>query len=101
MHAERAGVEAGIHEEAGHGVRGDGLAVDGGDEHALMAAVAHLLLAAGAEKMGEARGGLRALRLFGRKKDENVGIAAAEPGDQLAVAENDFGVGGAGEDARS
>jgi hypothetical protein len=50
MHAERAGMEAGIHEEAGQGVRRDGLAVDGGDEHALVDGVVHALLAARAEK---------------------------------------------------
>ncbi len=60
----------------------------------------HALLAARAEEMREARGDLRALGLFGGKKDEKVGIVAAQPGDELAVAQNDFGVGGAGEDAR-
>ena len=34
VHAEGAGMETGIHEEAGHWVRRDGLTVDGGDEHA-------------------------------------------------------------------
>ena len=38
VHAERAGMKAGVHEKAGHEVRGDGLPVDGGDQHALVAA---------------------------------------------------------------
>ena len=50
MQAKGAGMEAGVHEEAGHGVRGDGLAVDGGDENSLMAAGAHAFLTAGAEE---------------------------------------------------
>jgi hypothetical protein len=50
--------------------------------------------------MGKARGGLRALRLFGGKKDEHVRIAAAKPRDQLAIAQNYLGVGRTGEDTR-
>ena len=37
---------------------------------------AHALLAARAEEMRQARGGLRALRLFGGQKHQQVGIAA-------------------------
>ena len=96
VHAERAGVEAGVHEEPSHGMRSDWLAVDGGDEHALMVALSHSLLATGAEKMREARRCLRALRFFSGKEDENVGITATEPRDKLAVAQDYFGVGGTG-----
>jgi hypothetical protein len=53
VHAERAGVEAGIHEKARHGMRRDRMSIDRGDEHALMAASAETLLTAGAEKMSE------------------------------------------------
>ena len=93
-------METGVHEEAGHGVRGDRLAIDGGDENALMAAGAYLLLTARAEKMREARGSLRTLRLLGGKKDKDVWIAAPEPRYQSSVAQNHLGIGGAGEDAR-
>ena len=96
VHAQGAGVEACVHEETGHEVRGDWLAVDRGDEHALMPGALHPLLAAIAEKMSETGGGLRAFRLVGGKEDEDVGIVAAEPGDELAVAQDDFGIGGAG-----
>ena len=41
VHAKRPGVEAGVHEEPSHGMRGDWLAVDGGNEYALMAALPH------------------------------------------------------------
>ncbi len=99
MHAEGTGVEACVHEESGHGMGGDRLAVDGGDEYALMDVGAQTLLAAGAEEVGQAGGDLSALRLFSGQKDEQVGIAAAKPCDELAVAENDLGVGGAGEQA--
>ena len=100
VHAERTGMEAGVHEETRHGMRGNRLAVDGGDEHALVAAAAHPLLSARAEKMRKACGSLGALRLLSGKEDEDVGIVAAQPCDELAVAQNDFGVGGAGENAR-
>src|ERR1017187_10158738 len=100
VHSQRAGMEACIHEETGHGMRGDGLAVDGGDEHALMAAAGHALLAARAQKMGQRRGYLRALRLFGGQKDQQIGIAAAEPRYELPVAENYFGISSPGEQAR-
>ena len=49
--------------------------------------------------MSEAGSDLRALGLFGGKKDEDVGIVAAKPGDELAVAQDHFGIGCAGEDA--
>ena len=54
VQAEWAGMESGIHEEARHGMRGDGLAVDGGDECALMAAGPHAILAAQREEMRKA-----------------------------------------------
>ena len=79
MHAQRAGMKAGIHQEARHGMRRDRLAVDGGDEYALMDVGAQTLLAAGAEEVGQAGGDLSALRLFSGQKDEQVGIAAAKP----------------------
>ena len=101
MHPERTGMKARVHEEARHRVRGDRLAVDGGDQHALMIARAHSLLAERAQKMRQPRGGLRAFRLLGGQKDEQVGIATLEPRHKLAVAQNHFGVGGASEDARS
>lgn len=101
VHAERTRVKTGVHEEAGHGMRGDGLAVDGGDEHAMMTGGMHALLAPLAEEVREACGSLRALGLVGRKKDEDVGVVAAEPGDETAVAKNDFSIGGASEHARA
>ena len=58
------------------------------------------LLAARAEKMRQPRGSLRALRLLGGQKDEQVGIAAAQPRNQLAVAQNHFSIGGARKNAR-
>ena len=75
-------------------MRRDRLAVDGGDEHALVAAGAHALLsarrqrkcaspAATCERSGSSAG----------KKDQQVGIVAPQPGDQLAVAQNHFGIG--------
>ena len=89
-------MEACVHKEVRHGMRGDGLAVDGGDEYTLMRAVAHALLTAGTEEVREAGGGLRALGLLCGKKDEDVGITTAKPGDELAVAENHFRISGAG-----
>ena len=60
---------------------------------------AHSLLTARAEKMRQARGHLRPLRLLGGKKDQQIGIAAAQPRDQLPVAQNHFSIGGAREHA--
>ena len=80
-------MEAGFDKKTRQKMRGGRPAVDGGDEYAAVTVEAHLLLAAGAEKMREARCGLRALRLFIGKKDEQVGIALATPEDQMAVAQ--------------
>jgi len=99
VHAERAGVEAGIHEETGQEMRADGLAVDGGDEHTEVTAAGHAVLSTFAEEVGETCGDLGALGLVGRQEDEQVRIVAAKPSDELAVAEDDFSVGGAGEDS--
>ena len=55
MHAERAGVEACVHEEAGHEMGGDGLAVDGGDEHALVTADRACAPARGRRENGQGR----------------------------------------------
>ena len=52
------------------------------------------------EELGEAVRDLRAFWFFGGEEDEQVGIAAAEPGDEAAFAEDDLGIGGAGKDAR-
>src|ERR1035437_5159454 len=50
VHAERTSLEACIHKEMGHGMSGDRLAVDGGDEHSLVSRGPHALLTTGAEK---------------------------------------------------
>jgi len=49
--AERAEVEARVHEEMRKRMRGGGLAVDGGDEDALVTVGLHTLLAAGADEV--------------------------------------------------
>ena len=61
---------------------------------------AHPFLPARAKEMRQARGRLRPLRLFGRQKDQQIGIAAPEPRNQLAVAQNHFRIGGARQHAR-
>lgn len=52
IHAEGAGVEAGVHEEAGKEMGGDGPAVDGGDQDAGMTGSVHAFLSARAEEVG-------------------------------------------------
>ena len=85
-------------------MRGDGLAVDGGDEHALVAALPRMRSvaapSASRENARDPDGGLRALRLVGGKKNEQVGIVAAQPRHQLAIAQDHFSIGGASENAR-
>ena len=98
MQTQRAGVESGIHEEAGHWVCSYRLAIDGGDEHALVAADAHAVLTPCGEELREAGCGLGALRFVCGKKDEQVRIIATQPGNELAVAENDLGIGSARQD---
>ncbi len=94
-------MKARIHEEARHEVRGDRLAVDGGDEHALVAAVrAFASWPARAQEMRQPRGRLRALRFLGGQKDQHVWIAAPQPRHQLAVAQNHFSIGRARQNAR-
>ena len=61
---------------------------------------AQALLATRAKEMRKARGDLRTLRLVGGQKHQQVGIVAAQPRDQLAIAQNDFSISGAGENAR-
>jgi hypothetical protein len=100
VHAQRAGVEACVREVSRHEVSGDGLPVDGGDEHSVVMMEAHTLLAARAEKVRKASGNLRAFRLFSGQKDEQIGVAATEPRDQLAVAQDHFRISGASENAR-
>ena len=58
----------------------------------------HPFLAASAQEVCEPCCNLRALRLFSGKKGEYVRIVAAEPGDELAIAQDDFGIGRAGQD---
>ena len=87
VHAERAGIEAGIHEEAGHGMRGDRLAVDGGDEHALMAARRACVPDRG--RRGNGRGRRRpasapALRREGRRAGWDCCGAATRPAGRCA-----------------
>ena len=55
---ERAGMESCIHEEASHGMCGDRLTVDGGDECALMAVRTQAILTSSGEEMRETRGHL-------------------------------------------
>ena len=76
------------------------LPIDGGDEHALMTAAAQSLLSARTQKMRQARGCLRAFRLFIGKKDKQVRIAATEPCNQLPVAQNHFRIRRAREQPR-
>ncbi len=76
MHPQRPGMKSRIHQEPRHGVRSYRLAVDGRDQHAVVAALAHSFLPARAQKMRQARGRLRALRLLGRQKHQQIGIAA-------------------------
>jgi hypothetical protein len=68
VHPQRPRMKARIHQEARHWVRGDRLAVDRRDQYALMIARAHSLLPAPTQKMRQASGSLRTLRLFGRQK---------------------------------
>ena len=49
------------------------------------------------EEAGESVGDVGALGFVGWEEDEQVGVAAAEPGDEASGAEDDLGVGGAGE----
>ncbi len=100
MHPQRAGMEAGIHQEARHRMSRDRLAVDSGDQQSLVAVCSHCLLAAGTEEVGQPRGHLRALWLFGGKKDQQVGIAATEPRDQLPIAQDHLRIDRTVEDAR-
>src|SRR6476646_6975134 len=99
MHAERAGMKTGIHEKTRHEMRRYGLAVDGGNQHSLMTAAAHPLLSTRTHKMSQSTRRLRPLRLVGRQKDENIGIVATKPRDQLAVAQNHFSLVSARENA--
>jgi hypothetical protein len=63
VQAERTEMKACVHEEGRHGMCGGWLAVDGGDEHTLVAIGLHALLPARSEKMRKAFRGLRALWL--------------------------------------
>jgi hypothetical protein len=76
VHSQGPWVKACIHEEAGHRMRRDGLPVDGSDQHALMTAGVHPLLAARAKKMRQPRRDLRPLRFLGWQEDQQVGVAA-------------------------
>jgi len=100
MHSQRPRMKASVHKKARHWVRGDRLAVNGCDQHAFVIARAHSLLPAPAEKMRQSGGGLRALRLVSRQKDQQIRIAALEPRHKLAVAQNYFGISSASENAR-
>src|ERR1700722_730476 len=100
MHSQRPGMKARVHQKSRHWVRGDWLAVDSRDQYAFMIARAHPLLPASAEKMRQARSGMRALRFFGGQKNKQIWIAAFEPRHELAVAQNHFSVGSAREDTR-
>ena len=52
------------------------------------------------QEMRQPRRHLRALRLVGGQKNQQVGIVAAQPRDKLAVAQNHFRISGAREHAR-
>src|ERR1700691_2180596 len=69
------------------------LAVDRGDEDALMACTEHPFLPSCAQEMREAGSYPRAFGLIGWKKDEQVGIIAAKPGDKLSVAKDHLCIG--------
>jgi hypothetical protein len=102
VHAERAAVEACVFQSAGHdGVGGDGKSVDGADEIAAVMAAGLVSLETGSaffsEEAGEAFGEPGAVGLFSGEKDEQVGVATAEPGDEASGAEDDLGVGCAGQ----
>ena len=96
MQTEWAWVEASIHEEPRHRMRGYRLTVDSGDQYALMAVCTHPILPSRSKKVRETGSCLRAFRLVGRQEDEHVRIVAAQPGDQLTVAKDHLCIGSAG-----
>src|ERR1700733_2814957 len=67
VHAERAGVEAGVHKKTSHAMGSDRLAIDGGDQDSEMPTSVHAFLATRAEEVGETGGDLGAFRLVGGK----------------------------------
>ena len=62
-------------------------------------AEAHFALAICGEEVREIAGGVGAVGLLGWKKDLQVGIVAAQIGDEFAIAQDDAGADAAGERA--
>ena len=62
-------------------------------------AQAHLALAISREELREIAGGVAAVGFVGGKKDLQVGIVAAQIGDEFAIAQDDAGADAAGERA--
>ena len=85
MQSERTWMESSVHQESCHGVCRHRLSVDGGNEHALMAADAHALLAAGRQEVGQPRSQLGTFGLISGEENEDVRIVASEPGHKLTV----------------
>ena len=87
------------------GWTGDRQAVDGADQVACGVVAGLVAFEAGeallGQKLGQAVGDVAAIGFVGGEEDEQVGVAATEPGDEAPGAEDDLGVGGAGEGAGS
>ena len=93
MHAQRAGMEAGITKRMGHGMRGDRKTIHGADKVSALVAglvVLEASLALFRQESGQTVGSLRTFRLICWQKYQQVRIAAPQPGNELSSMKHDL-----------